>query len=109
MTGTLWIAAGSMFATLATAIGVLLVALHAWRRDRNKPEIDKAQIEDVVKKTSRWRDARLAQYDRFWDEQDQPWHRSMTILMHQAQDGGFLPADAIIPPTPVMPEPPPYD
>lgn len=103
------------------SLAVLLVTI-LWerRRDRNKPAVDKAQVEDLIKKNSRWRDARLAQYDRYFDEQDLPWHRAMTKLalqfielLGQAKDAGFLPPDVVIPapppPSPVLPDPPPYD
>lgn len=115
-----WIALGSLFATLVTAAGVVTTILWERRRDRNKPAVDKAQVEDLIRKSSRWRDARLAQYDRYFDEQDLPWHRAMTRLagqlielLEQAKAGGYLPPDAVIPtpppPSPVLPEPPPYD
>lgn len=103
------------------SIAILITTL-LWerRRDRNKPAVDEAQVEHLIKKNSRWRDTRLAQYDRYFDEQDLPWHRAMTkfgeeviVLLEQAKDAGFLPADIVIPspppPSPVLPEPPPYD
>jgi hypothetical protein len=105
MTAAAWM----VFATVLAGFGS--VGTLAWTifRDRGKQGVDKAQVEDIVKKTSRWRDARLAQYDRFWDEQDLPWHRAITKLLEQAKDAGFLPRDAVIPPPPVMPDPPGYD
>lgn len=101
---------------LVSALGVLIAAVWGWRR----PSLDKAQVEDLIAKKSRWRDARLLQYDRYFDEQDLPWHRAMTRtvtqlleLLEQAKVAGFLPPDAVIPekppPSPILPEPPPYD
>ncbi len=95
------------FASILIFVGTIL-----WerRRDRNRPAVDEAQVKNYVNKTNRWRDARLAQYDRYYDEQDLPWHRAIERLLHQAKDnGGVIPADAVIPPTPVLPDPPPYD
>lgn len=101
-----WIALlGQLLVFAATFVGL------RWerKRDQYKPVVDQAQVESLIRKTGRWRDARLAQYDRYFDEQDLPWHRQMTRLMEQAKEAGFLPPDAVIPPTPVLPDPPPYD
>jgi hypothetical protein len=111
----------ALIATPAVSL-IIFVGTLLWnqRRDRNRPAFDRSQIEDIVRKTTRWRDARLAQYDRYFDEQDLPWHRAMTRLvaqvidlLEQAKAAGFLPPDVVIPPppppSPVLPEPPPYD
>lgn len=101
------------FAVVAAPLVSLLIFFGtlAWQmvRERHKPKLDEKQVETIVRKNNRWRDARLAQYDRYFDEQDLPWHRAVTKLLQQAKDAGFLPDDAVIPSAPVLPDPPAYD
>lgn len=100
---------------IVTALGSLVgsVALAVW--GRRQPKVDeattdklRAELKKMNDQSNRYRDFRLVQYDRYFYEQDLPWHQAMARLMQQAKDAGFLPDNAVIPPSPVLPEPPPY-
>lgn len=128
MSGSTWIALGSLIATFVTAGGGAAVVVHTIRSNRNKPALDasntnvaQATVQRMMDESNAVRDTRLWQLESYLNL-DSGWHfdvmrqyriqnATLKRLIEMLREAGIdlgdivLPADELPTPPPI-PEPP---
>lgn len=102
-----------------SASGTIVAAVWSVISGRRKPDIDKAQLQEMINKSNTWRDRRLAQLENHmdaitgWQFKFVTQFRKLIVMLKELRANGTLPPDLEfpneVPDPPPVPEPPPRD